>query len=67
MYHFVEMVFHMDDFFVGIEEKMVAFFTRFHVLKKRRSSIELSNNMSERRCELKVNELVSERSELVSG
>ena len=35
--------------------------------KKRRSSIELSNNISERRCELKASEPVSERSERASG
>ena len=34
--------------------------------QKRRSSIELSNNISERRCELKANEPVSERSERAS-
>ena len=34
---------------------------------KKRSSIELSNNISERRCELKANEPVSEHSERASG
>ena len=35
--------------------------------KKRRSSIELSNNKSERRCELKASKPVSEQSERASG
>ena len=35
--------------------------------RKRRSSLELSNNISERRCELKANEAVSERSERACG
>ena len=34
--------------------------------KKRRSLVELSNNISERRCELKANEPVSERNERAS-
>ena len=43
-------------------------YTRFHVLaRKRRSSMDLSNNISERRCELKANEPVSGHSERVSG
>ena len=42
------------------------FFTRFLVLEKRRSSIELSNNIIERPHELKANEPVSERSERAS-
>ena len=43
-------------------------YTRFHMLeKKRRNSIELGNLISERQCELKANEPVSERSELASG
>ena len=37
------------------------------MLEKKRSSIEMSNNISERRCELKANESVSERSERASG
>ena len=35
--------------------------------QKRRSSMEMSNNISERRFELKANEPVSERSERASG
>ena len=35
--------------------------------KKKRSSLELRNNISERRCELKANEPMSERSERASG
>ena len=35
--------------------------------EKRRSSIELSNNISERQCVLKANEPVSEHSERASG
>ena len=39
-----------------------------HVMeKKKRGSIELSNKISERRCELKANEPVSEQSERASG
>ena len=43
-------------------------FKRFHVLeKKSQSSIDLSNNISEIRCQLKANEPVSERRERASG
>ena len=46
----------------------VELYKRFHVLeKKRRSSIELSNNICERRCEMKANEPMSEWSERASG
>ena len=56
------------NFFILRSHKCEIIITRFHVLeKKRRSSIEPSNVISEMRCELKANRPVSERSKRANG
>ena len=49
-------------------EKVVEYYTSFHRRESKKARLEgLSKNISEKRCELKANERVSERSERANG